>query len=91
MKETVRKKLLDEMSENIDNMKQLEIGSEDYLNAAKANNQNAEAAQKLKSIDWMQIIGIGSSIFCTVLTIAASQTSILDTRPVTFVRSLFKK
>lgn len=91
MKENVRRKVLDELSANVDNMKELEIGSEEYLNAAKANNQQAEAAQKLKSVDWMQIVSIGSSIFCTVMTIVASQTSIIDTRPVTFVRSLFKK
>ena len=86
-----RKKVLDELSSNVESMAQLEIGSEEYLNAAKASNQQAEAAQKLKSFDVMQIASMATSVFCVVLTIVASENHILDTRPVTFVRGLFRK
>ena len=87
----VRKKVLDELSANVDNMSQLPIGSEDYLNAAKASNQQAEAAQKLKSVDVMQVASLATSVFCVVLTIVASENHILDTRPVTFIRGLFRR
>lgn len=86
-----RKKVLNEMSSNVEGMSQLELGSEEYLNAAKAANQQAEAAQKLKVVDPMQIASLVTSALCVVVTIAASENHILDTRPVTFVRGLFKR
>lgn len=87
----VRKKMLEELSSNVEGMSQLPLGSEEYLNAAKASNQQAEAAQKLKVVDPMQIASIATSVFCVVMTIVASENHILDTRPVTFVRGLFKR
>ena len=86
-----RKKVLEELSSNVETMSQLPIGSEEYLNAAKASNQQAEAAQKLKAVDPMQIATLVSSVFCVILTVVASENHILDTRPVTFVRGLFRR
>ncbi len=91
MKNNVRKMVLDELANNVANMEGLEIGSEEYLNAAKANNQQAEAAQKLKAVDPMQIVNLAVSLACVVITIAASEAHILDTRPVTFIRGLFRR
>lgn len=91
MKNNARKMVLEELESNVANMKDLEIGSEEYLNAAKANNQQAEAAQKLKAVDPMQIINLGVSLACVVITIVASEAHILDTRPVTFIRGLFRR
>ena len=90
-KVSARQKVLDELSMNVDNMQKLDIGSEEYLNAAKATNQQAEAAQKLKSVDVMQIANLAVSTFLVVVTIAASENHIMDSRPVTWVRGLFRK
>lgn len=90
MKQSARKKVLEELEANVDNMQQLEIGSEEYLNAAKANNQQAEAAQKLK-VDVLGIVNVVVSTALVVVTIVASQNSILDTRPVQFVKGLFRR
>ena len=89
--DNVRKKVLDELSSNVEGMSQLELGSEEYLNAAKASNQQAEAAQKLKGVDAMQIANLATSVFCVIMTIIASENHILDTRPVTFIRGLFRR
>ena len=86
-----RKKVLDELSQNVEGMQNLEVGSEEYLNATKAANQLAESQQKLKAVDWLQVANLGVSSLLVVVTIVASETHILDTRPVSFVRSLFKR
>lgn len=89
--ESARKKVLNEAKECIEGMKQLEIGSEEYLNATKASNQLAETAQKLKAMDPTQIASLCVSTLLVVVTIAASENHILDTRPVQFVLGLFKR
>lgn len=89
--ESARKKILNEAKECVAEMKQLDVGSEEYLNATKASNQLAEAAQKLKAVDPMAIVNTVVSGVLVIVTIAASEHHILDTRPVQFVRGLFRK
>lgn len=86
-----RKKVLEELTQNVNGMQELQIGSEEYLNATKAANQLAESQQKLKAVDWMQVANLGCSTLLVIVTIAASENHILDTRPVQFVKGLFKR
>lgn len=69
----------------------LDVGSEEYLNACKAQNQLSEAAGKLKKVDTNQLIAGGSGVAMFVLYMIFSETHIVDTRPIQFCRSLFKR
>lgn len=86
-----RKRVLEELSQNVEGMQDLQIGSEEYLNATKAANQLAESQQKLRSVDWLQVANLGCSTLLVVITIIASENHILDTRPVQFVKGLFRR
>lgn len=66
-------------------------GSEEYLNAAKAANQLAEASQKMKKIDVNQMITGGVSIIMFLLYMGFSETHITDTRAYNWAKGLFKR
>jgi len=68
-----------------------EVGSDEYLNACKATNQLAEAAQKCKRVDWNQMIPGAASIGMFVIYMIFSEKNITDTRGIQFVKGLFKK
>lgn len=69
----------------------LDVGSEEYLNACKAQNQLSEAAGKLKKVDTTTLITGGSSIVMFLLYMVFSDTHIVDTRPIQFAKSIFKR
>ena len=68
-----------------------EIGSEEYLNACRATNQLAEAAQKCKRVDVNQLIPGVASITMFVIYMIFNEKNITDTRGIQFVKGLFKK
>ena len=68
-----------------------DVGSEEYLNAAKAANQLAEAAQKCKRVDVNQLIPGVASIGMFVIYMIFSERHITDTRGIQFVKGLFKR
>ena len=68
-----------------------EIGSEEYLNACKAANQLAEAAQKCKRVDWNQMIPGVASIGMFVIYMIFNEKNITDTRGIQFIKGLFKR
>lgn len=85
-----RKKVLETLNDNMEELSELKVGSEEYLNATKASNQLAETQQKLKTVDWMGIANMVTSTILVVVTLAVSEHSIIDTRPVQFIRSVFR-
>lgn len=70
---------------------ELKVGSEEYLNACKAENQLAEAAGKLRKVDLNTLITGGVSITMFVIYMCFSETHISDTRGIQFVKGLFKR
>lgn len=68
-----------------------EIGSEEYLNACRATNQLAEAAQKCKKVDVNQLIPGVASITMFVIYMIFNEKNITDTRGIQFIKGLFKK
>ena len=68
-----------------------DVGSEEYLNAAKAANQLAEAAQKCKRVDINQLIPGVASIGMFVIYMIFNEKNITDTRGIQFVKGLFKR
>ena len=68
-----------------------DAGSEEYLNAAKAANQLAEAAQKCKRVDINQLIPGIASVGMFVIYMIFNEKNITDTRGIQFVKGLFKK
>ena len=72
-------------------MEQYDVGSEEYLNACKATNQLAEAAQKCKRVDINALIPGIASIGMFLLYMGFSETHITDTRGIQFVKGLFKR
>ena len=73
------------------NMENMDPGSEEYLNAAKAINQLAEASQKTKKIDVNQMITGGVSIVMFLLYMGFSENHITDTRAYNWAKGLFKR
>ena len=69
----------------------LDVGSEEFLNAMKAANQAAEAATKMKKVDANVLIPAGSSVVMLIVYYLMTETRIMDTRPIQFVKSLFKR
>ena len=67
------------------------VGSDEYLNACKASNQLAEAAQKCKRVDWNSMIPGVASIGMFVIYMIFNEKNITDTRGIQFVKGLFKK
>ncbi len=87
---TANKEVKEEISRKLKEMKDLEPGSEKYLEDAKALNQLAEASQKLK-VDVLPWITLATNVGLTALVIIAGQTSIIDTRPIAAIKNIFKK
>ena len=86
-----RKELENEVIRVKEDLANLEVGSEEYLNACKAENQLAEAAGKLKKVDINQLIPGVASVGMFVIYMIFSDTHITDTRGIQFVRGLFKR
>lgn len=86
-----KKELEDEVIRIKGDLGNLEVGSEEYLNACKAENQLAEAAGKLRKVDLNTLITGGVSITMFVIYMMFSETHITDTRGFQFVKGLFKR
>lgn len=69
----------------------LDVGSEEFLNAMKAANQAAEAATKMKKVDANAMIPACGSVVMLIVYYLMTETRIMDTRPIQFVKSLFKR
>ena len=90
-KQNARKELEKEVVDLRFNMSGMEPGSEEYLNAAKATNQLAEASQKLKKFDVNQLVTGGVSILMFILYMGFSEHHITDTRAIQWAKGLFKR
>lgn len=90
IKKSKRQEVQDEISQKLEEMKDMTPGSPEYLDATKSINQLAEASQKLK-VDLLPWVTLVANIGLSVVLIAAGQKEIIDTRPVTFVKGLFKR
>lgn len=88
---SARQKLETEVIRVQEQASTLDVGSEEYLNACKAQNQLSEAAGKLKKVDANQLISGGAGVAMFILYMIFSETHIVDTRPIQFCRSLFKR
>ena len=69
----------------------LDVGSEEFLNAMKASNQAAEAASKMKKVDANVLIPGASSVVMLIVWYFLTETRLVDTRPIQFIRGLFKR
>ena len=76
-------------------MQSLEVGSEEYTEAAKAGNLLAEGAMKLdQTQNVLQGVSIGAGVGMGIIGLLASVSHILDFRPIrdiVGVTKLFKK
>lgn len=86
-----RKELEDEVIRVRADLAELDVGSEEYLNACKAENQLAEAAGKLKKVDLNTLIPSVASVGMFVIYMMFSETHITDTRGIQFIKGLFKR
>lgn len=86
-----RKELENEVVRVRADLADLDVGSEEYLNACKAENQLAEAAGKLKKVDLNQLIPGVASVGMFVIYMIFSETHITDTRGIQFIKGLFKR
>ena len=91
MKKTVRKEIEDQIKVVRDASMGYPVGSEEFLNACKAENQLAEASGKLKIVNADTMITGGVSVGMFLLYMIFSDTHIVDTRPIQFAKSVFKK
>ena len=90
-KKTTSKELEEEILRVKEEASSLDVGSEEYLNSCKAQNQLSEAAGKLKKVDANQLIAGGSGVVMFIMYMIFSETHIVDTRPIQFCKSLFKR
>ena len=88
---SAKQKIEDEIVRVQEQASTLDVGSEEYLNACKAQNQLSETAGKLRKVDPNLLISGGSSVAMFILYMIFSETHIVDTRPIQFCRSLFKR
>ena len=86
-----RKDLEHQMVAVVESAESYDVGSEEFLNAAKSANQLAEAAQKCKRVDINQLIPGIASVGMFVIYMAFSDTHITDTRGIQFIKGLFKR
>lgn len=69
-----------------------DIGSEEYLNACKAQNQLAEAIGKVKNkVDANVIVTTIATSVSFVVMLAFNDNHITDTKAFTFVKGLFRR
>ena len=90
-KNTLKKETYDSLVRLNDELDKLPPGSDEQLNACKAYNQTVEAYRKLDTVDVNALIPGIATVVTFVLYMAFSETHIMDTRPITFCKSLFKK
>ena len=86
-----KKELEHQMVSVVEASEKYDVGSEEYLNACKATNQLAEAAQKCKRVDMNQMIPGIASIGMFVIYMIFNEKNITDTRGIQFIKGLFKK
>ena len=86
-----RKEMEQEVLRIRENAEVYDVGSEEFLNAMKASNQAAEAATKMKKVDANVLIPGISSVAMLGVYVVLTETRILDTRPIQFVKSLFRR
>ena len=86
-----RKELEREVVDLRFNMGGMEPGSEEYLNAAKATNQLAEASQKLKKLDVNQLVTGAVSILMFIMYMGFSENHITDTRAIQWAKGIFRR
>ena len=87
----VKKQLEQEIASCQERLSQMEVGSEEYLNASKAANQLAEASQKTKTVDATQLITGGTSILMFIIYMIFNENHITDTRAYQWAKGLFKR
>ena len=86
-----RKELEHEVVSVMEKAEEYSVGSEEYLNAAKASNQLAEASMKMKKVDVNALIPGVASIGMFVIYMIFNEKNITDTRGIQFVKGLFKR
>ena len=86
-----RKELEKQVVATVDASQSYDVGSEEYMNACKAANQLAEAAQKSKRVDVNQLIPGIASVGMFVIYMIFNEKNITDTRGIQFVKGLFKR
>jgi len=91
MKKTVKKELEEQIKVVRDASMGYDVGSEEFLNACKAENQLAEAAQKTKVISADTVVAGAGTALMFLTYMIFSDTHIVDTRPIQFAKSVFKK
>ena len=92
MKYVNPRKILEQEAVRIrEEAQELPVGSEDFLNAMKALNQCTEASTKMRKVDANVLIPAAGSLGVTVLWYILTETRIVDTRPIQFIRGLFKR
>ena len=86
----VREELRNEMLRVDSEMKELEVGSEQHLNAAKAQVQLAQARRESKVVEWNNLIPAFSGVAMYVIMMAFQQEHILDTRLIQNMMNLWR-
>ena len=89
-KNKVKKVMLNEMNRVNEEAKNIEVGSQEYLNAAKAQREYAEGIAKLKwDLDPNTILSVGTTLSMLYVTMIYSETRILDTRLANTIKTWF--
>lgn len=87
----IKSNLLDEIERLRREAEFLEIGSEEYLNNCKAQNQLAECVKKLEILDANTLIPGCISVVMFIIYMILQQTRIVDLRPIQAIKGLFKR
>ena len=87
----VRSEISKEMIRLNDQMAELEVGSEEYLNAAKAQMQLADATGKIKKVDINALIPGISWVIMFIIYTAYADEHIVDSRGMNFVKNMFRR
>jgi len=86
-----KRELEKEMMSVVEKAREYSVGSDEYLNACRAGNQLAEAAQKCKRVDINQFIPGVASVTMFIIYMVFNEEHITDTRGIQFVKGLFRK
>jgi hypothetical protein len=86
-----KRELEKEMMLVVEQASEYPVGSDEYLNACRASNQLAEAAQKCKRVDLNQFIPGVASVTMFIIYMVFNEEHITDTRGIQFVKGLFRK
>ena len=87
----VRSEIAKEMIRLNDEMAKLKVGSEEYLNAAKAQMQLADATGKAKKVDINALIPGVSWVIMFIIYTAYADEHIVDSRGMNFVKNMFRR